>query len=187
MLRCWENNDSQIGTDVANDVAEDTGDVDVLLYREVQNILEVTNYLYLCSAHLQLEGVSGLGLSWYRSEPCVFYITSLRRFFIFFFIPFSAYGRFKGNDIFLSRLHSLHSLHFGVRELVEECEEYCPYLIKKGEIVWFLWNNLRRNSRGFLCKWKSANWHSSQSYWNQLLFSWGIRWLMAKGFVNMCT
>ena len=38
----------------------------------------------------------------------------------------------KGNDIFLSRLHSLH---FGVRELVEECEEYCPYLIKKGEIV----------------------------------------------------
>ena len=41
----------------------------------------------------------------------------------------------KGNDIFLSRLHSLHSLHFGVRELVEECEEYCPYFIKKGEIV----------------------------------------------------
>ena len=81
MLRCWENNDSQIGIDVANDVAEDTGDVDALLYREVQNILEVTNYLYLCSAHLQLEGVSGLGLSWYRSEPCVFYITSLRRFF----------------------------------------------------------------------------------------------------------
>ena len=29
----------------------------------------------------------------------------------------------------------LHSLHFGVRELVEECEEYCPCLIKKGEIV----------------------------------------------------
>ena len=26
----------------------------------------------------------------------------------------------KGNDIFLSRVHSLH---FGVRELVEECEE----------------------------------------------------------------
>ena len=53
----------QKGIDVANDVAEDTGDVDALLYREVQNILEVTNYLYLCSAHLQLEGVSGLGLS----------------------------------------------------------------------------------------------------------------------------
>ena len=47
-------------------------------------------FLYLCTAHLKLEGVSGLGLSWYRTELCVFYITSLSRFFIFSLSVFSS-------------------------------------------------------------------------------------------------
>ena len=35
------------GIDVAKWCAEDTGDVNALLYREVQNILDIIKYLYL--------------------------------------------------------------------------------------------------------------------------------------------